>query len=256
MGWDIVAIGLKHSLPIDNPFEIAEKFAPFFENPIEIGYYIEWKYDIQHKLIYRSESFNWKVLSTINSVKKGKPIKMQIIGRCANIIYEHLNKRIEKFNFIDQDDYDWFLDPILNEYCLYEFDAPDRCIGLRVFSEIVEFDLNIHLRWSVFQDLFREPYQKVKNVIDPLRDYIKKQSEIAGCNSIFYFPNQGYGERLMDEMNHPSDVWINYMNSRECYKTSDMEGSISDPIFNIKNYLEGKIILKSYEDIYCFYDEA
>ena len=256
MGWDIVAIGLKHNLPIDNPFEIAEKFAPLFEKPIEVGYYVEWEYDIRHNLIYTSESFNWKVLRTINSEKNGKPIKMEIVGKCAKIIYERLDKKVSRINFKDQDDYDCFLAPIFNPYCLYDFDSPDEYIGLRVFTEIVEFDQNINLRWFRFQDLFREPYQKVKNVIDPLRDYINRQSEIAGCSQIFYFPDQGYGERLMDEMNQPSDVWINYLNSRECYKTSDMEDSISDPIFNIKDYVEGKIILKPHSAVYCFYDEA
>lgn len=58
MGWDIVAIGLNHNLPIDNPSAIAERLIPLFNSPIDIGYYKDWELDPNTKIIKRRIPMN------------------------------------------------------------------------------------------------------------------------------------------------------------------------------------------------------
>lgn len=65
MGWDIVAIGINHNLPLDNPIEVAHVLSNFIDNPIEIGYYIDWKYVKSRKYLHNNFRYKWSKIETI-----------------------------------------------------------------------------------------------------------------------------------------------------------------------------------------------
>ncbi len=67
MGWDIVAIGTNHNLPLDNPQEIARRLLPLCPGDISIGYYRDRAVDLQTKSILRGD-FKWIEENVIKSL--------------------------------------------------------------------------------------------------------------------------------------------------------------------------------------------
>lgn len=51
MGWDIVAIGSHHTLPIQEPVETAKRLAPILDGVVSIGYTKRYNYDTKANII-------------------------------------------------------------------------------------------------------------------------------------------------------------------------------------------------------------
>lgn len=51
MGWDIVAIGTHHTLPIQNPVETAKRLAPILDGIVSVGYTKRYEYDKDANII-------------------------------------------------------------------------------------------------------------------------------------------------------------------------------------------------------------
>ncbi|MDE5808925.1 MAG: hypothetical protein K2H59_01425 [Muribaculaceae bacterium] len=78
MGWDIVAIGINHNLPINDPIKVAEKLSPLVSGPISIGYLHEWEYDKSTNTIKRPDDlYNWIEIGIVGKDKSGTPYRME-----------------------------------------------------------------------------------------------------------------------------------------------------------------------------------
>ena len=52
MGWDVVQLGLKHDLPIDDPQATAEVLARRMGCDVQVGYYRDYEYDEARQRVY------------------------------------------------------------------------------------------------------------------------------------------------------------------------------------------------------------
>lgn len=254
MGWDLVAIGLNHKLPLNNPSAIAECLGPLFKSPIEIGYYKEWEYDPKTKMINRPDKYEWKTISILNQKGESIPAKLTIDNKSAQNIFLSLNKSVSVNNFRDAADYDWFMECVLNPYCLYQLESADGDKWVRIFREIFEFEINIYFRWFQFTHLFYDYSPQNIGLIENLRDYIHWQCKLTGCTKIYLFPDQDYGDSLYDKINLTSEEWLKFMNN--LYEEEMEKLNENDVVFKIKDYLNGSKILPQNRDVYCFFDEC
>lgn len=111
MGWDIVAIGTNHNLPIEDPVATAKRLLPLYPGPLSIGYFSDWEYNSKKNLISRKFS-GWQELSLLIGQKDGETVKFVIEDACALKIYKELGDRFGKVNFTDEDEKKWFMSDI------------------------------------------------------------------------------------------------------------------------------------------------
>ncbi|MCH5214936.1 MAG: hypothetical protein J1E97_07045 [Muribaculaceae bacterium] len=255
MGVDIVAIGLKHTLPINDPVSIAERLSPLFNTPIMIGYYNEWKYDAETELISRPDDYKWETLSILNHDRESEPAKLIIKNKSAEDIYLALNKKITIDNFNNASEYEWFMEDLSKPYSLYELESADERQGIRIFKDIFEFDINSYLRWFPFTDLFKDCSPENIQLVKQIRDCIHWQCELVGCKQIYMFPDQDYGESLYNEINRTSQEWLKLMNNIVEEKLKEYDDNLSKGVFNINDYLNHQKILPQTAGVFCFFDE-
>lgn len=258
MGWDIIAIGTNHNLPIEDPTATAKRLLPLCPGPVSIGHFSDWEYDPKENLIRRLSS-TWKEEALLCGEKEGETVKFIIENACALSIYENLGKRFHEVNFISRDDKISFLSYIKNRYALFELYNdktwyPDN----RIFQEIAEFSINFPGRWFQFLDLFRKPYEgDAKGILDKFRWDIYRQMRLCGCDKAYFFPDQNYGEWIYDNINLPSKEWVEYLMSGRHLEKSTKNKEIIVPlrILNIVDYVVGRIVLEEEDYIHCFIDD-
>lgn len=254
MGWDIVAIGTNHTLPIDNPIETAKRLLPLCAGPVSIGYYSDWEYKFQENIIV-SKFSGWKELSSLCNDKCGETVKFNIQGYCASNIYEEIGRNIKDVKFLDKDDKSIFISEIMDKYDIYELVNdlnwyPDN----RIFFQIAEFSVDFPGRWFQFEYLFNKPYEgKAKEVLDKLRKDIYFQMKLCGCDKAYFFPDQSYGEFLYDKLNLPATEWLAYlMSGGHLVEVGDDDNL---RLFYISDYISGNRILDEREYVHCFIDD-
>lgn len=237
-------------MPIDDPLAIADRLSPLFDSPIDIGYYSDWLLDSERSIISSSGNYKWISLERVKRELEDKDAKLDIKNKSAQTIYNKLGGNISARNFDNVSTYERFMDKILNPYDVYELEASDFRPSMRIFKEIFEFDINIPYRWFQFKNLFSDISPQSNLELKKLRDYIHWQCKLTGCDRIFYFPDQYYGESLYNEINRPSAEWLEFMT-----RLSEKEGYSEDDIFDINDYLEHNKTIPLNKDVYCFVDE-
>lgn len=258
MGWDIVALGTHHKLPINNPIEVAQRLLPLCDGPLSIGYFIEWIFDERCKRIYQPEGmYKWIEIESLNSGSIGKKTRFVIVDKCAQDIYSKVKSIIDKIRFDSDEDRDWFINGAYAErFSIYEFENDQFRPCNRIFKENVEMTVAFSGRWSTFVDMFKHPcIGEIKDYLDDFRAYIFKQATLCGCDTVYYFPDQGYGDLLYDKIDLQSDKWLKYMYSAHC-KQEWLNSSSKKLMFvNMEDYISGRICLGEHDDIDVIIDD-
>lgn len=253
MGWDIVAIGTNHKLPIESPVETAKKLTPITIGPISIGYYLKWHYDAKtNNVCIPDGMYQWKELTLINPDCPGDKSLFDIENEAARRVFAEIQS-IEQVGFTCEDDKAMFISDVFDEpYFLYENDTlTGKYLGIRIFKEIVEFSEKFPGMWFSLTDVFYEPYiGENKRILDEFRKDIYAQLTACGCDKAYYFPDQGSGERIWNKINRPADEWLSFLLSRSYLDEDDPD----QLIFNIQEYIKEGRILKD-EGIICLVDD-
>lgn len=251
MGWDIVAIGTNHKLPIENPIETAKMLAPMLDGTIHIGYYQKLEYNNIENSIRRADKYEWEEISSFDTGRKGGDNYLDIKDECYRRIFAQLKSSIESVRFIGDCEKRDFLDCIYGEpYDIYELISHD--FGIYIYKEIIEFSVIFNGRWVTLERAFKQPYiGPNKQYLDDFRKHIYNQLKICGCDCAYYFPDQSYGEWLYEKLNLSTENWIRYLKSRQYLRDENQEMSI----FNVTDYVCGKKILQDSENVICFIDD-
>ncbi len=240
MGWDIVAIGTNHRLPIDNPIETAKVLASVFDGTISIGYYIKWEFDKEKNIIHSPSGIpKWQEIMLLDTGRIGYKYRFEIKNECARRIYAQLTS-IDSVDFVQEYANEDFCSDIFSEsYDLCKLESDDPYIDTRLYKEIVEFSENFGGRWFSFEESFTMPYEGVNKIaIDDFRRQIYSQLKAYGCDCAYYFADQGYGEYLYDAIDRKSSDWLSFMKSLQ-YIDENPDDYI---IYSVQDYLKGKLL--------------
>lgn len=253
MGWDVVAIGTNHNLPINDPFATARRLATIITGTLSVGYYTEFEYNALRRRVSRpSDCFKWHELQLFDTEKVGPQYLFEIINGSAKQIFERVQS-FDNLSFENEKVEERFRDAILEEpFALYEISCEASSFEPRVFKEIIDFSVSFNYgRWAQFEDIFKKPYTgENKRILDEFRADIYAQLSACGCDCAYYFPDQGYGEQLFDKINLSAEQWAAYLESRS-YLDNDDPNLI---FFSMRDYIDEKVILKQQQSAICIID--
>ena len=251
MGYDVVAIGTNHNLPVEDPIKTAERISPLFDGPISIGYDEKWEYNPKNNTISQSDEYKWIEIAKINPSREGKTTRFSIENHCARKIYGELAANIDNIKFA-ADQREWFLTEATEEpFALYECETPHSFeLDLRIFKEIVDFGYTFPGRWRNFYNALNNPHiQPNKNNIFEFRKHIYRQLKVCGCDIAYYFADDGPGMYLFDSINLPAKEWVDFLDSGKYVKNG------KPLIVEVKNILDHTLELPEDEWVDCYIDD-
>ncbi len=257
MGWDIVAIGTNHKLPLDNPQEIAKRLLPLCPGDISIGYYRDRVLDLQAKSISPGD-YEWIEEQIIKSNKTGPVTFFEDKDKASRLIFQAVQDILSDITFDSTNEREDFLSLVTEgPFYLYGLENPQNFHPyVRVFKEIFDMDVNFPGRWSQFADLFRHPYAGiVKEHLDVFRTHIFTQMRLSGCDCAYYFPDQGYGGLIFDNIHMPVKEWLLYLCSKEVKDQIEHNDETHPYILSVRDYLSGKFMLGPHDDVYVVKDD-
>ncbi len=81
--------------------------------------------------------------------------------------------------------------------------------------------------------------------------------KLCGCDRVYFFPDQGYGEFIYNRINLPSKEWLAYLMSGRNLKEAAKNEEAVEPlrIINIVDYVEGRTVLDAKDYVHCFIDD-
>lgn len=174
MGWDIVAIGTHHTLPLDNPVETAKRLSPILDGIVSIGYTKRYEYNIESNTISDCD-YKWIELDELNFNPIGYHFFFEIRNECSRRLQSQITS-LEDVTWIGEYTKRFFLDELYGtpfEMFRVEIDHKDVVFGLYGYKENVEFDISFNGRWFTFEDIFQQPYTgENKQKLDEFRSYI------------------------------------------------------------------------------------
>lgn len=251
MGWDIVAIGTNHNLPVEDPIKTTGRLIRLVDGPISVGYNESWIFKPESNSIVWSKDYKWIEIEKIGLEQKGPTMLFSINDYCARKIYLDHKKTIDKIKFVNKEERDWFMSEATDEpFALYECDSQaGPLFDLRIFKEIVEFTNNFPGRWFQFVRALNNPLAAPnKNHILEFRKHIYSQLKACGCDNAYYFADQGPGEWLYDAIDKSAKDWTDYLEKGEYIKDR------TPMIIEVQKILDGSIILSEEDCIDCFID--
>lgn len=230
MGYNIVAIGTHHKLPLENPKKIAELFSKATDNPVSIGYSI--LYDTDN--IYPG----WHEIARINKQGKGPELHLEIKEICDTVRYENLRLSIGSIDSSHEEADDIFLQCACLEpmFEYYEIENKDAGFGVRIFKDIVDFDIDFPYgeRWCPFMNAIEHPYERNNRIwLDKFRKHIYKQLSLCSCDKAYYFPDQGAGDILLNKIRLSSNEWISFLMRKEY-----LDEGMAMQIVNLSDYIK------------------
>lgn len=218
MGWDVVEIGLKHNLPVDDPLATAREIAKRLDRNIRLVALNEYEYDVTSNTVSRADGDDFIELGEFKVNDSTTFTKMTVSNYQAKRIFMQIG--IEKLftaNFKD----DWarlIIDDIEESFEVYELD--DDELYIRIFQENVDLDVYIMERWRMWESAFHSK-SRYQDWLLRYREKIYERAKIFGCSEVIICSDQGPTQLIYDRMNWLADNLKEYAKSFSYLKDQD-----------------------------------
>lgn len=218
MGWDVVQLGLKHDLPIDDPQATAQVLARRMGCDVQVGYYKYCEYDEAEQRVYSIPSA-FVPLGTPHRGGSSAPSLRLVIG---NYWADELNQRIAPYGLSEIDfEETWIRSFLLeggNDYQLYTLESDDNedgnAIEIRIFKETVNLALYAVERWSAWARHFESTDEEHWLRLQEYRMQVYERAKAFGCEQVLYFADQGPTELIYDDMDKGAEELLAYVHTR------------------------------------------
>lgn len=216
MGWDVVQLGLKHDLPIDDPQATAQVLARRMGCDVQVEYYKDCEYDEAEQRVYSIPSA-FVPLGTPHRGGSSAPSLRLII---ENYGVEEVRRRIalydsSKIEFEEEWMTSCFLEG-LDPFELYtlEDDEGGRKIDIRIFREAVDLDLYASDRWCAWARHFESTDEEHWSQLQEYRMQVYERAKVFGCEQVLYFADQGPTELIYNDMDKGAEGLLAYVRDR------------------------------------------
>lgn len=230
MGWDVVEIGLKHDLPVNDPFATAKEIAKRMEQNIRLVYMKRYEYDIENNVVSEAKDFEWIELGKFEANNSGIYLRMEICNYHAKLMLKSVGMdKLRKATFTDGiAEFLW--DDIEDTFMLYEIEDRDGNIDIRLSKENVDIGVYVIERWCNWE---RELHQiNTDEDREWLRNYrmqIYNRAKLFGCNEVIICSDQGPAELIYDNMDLGADDLKEYAHSfqylKDCRWSNESEAN-------------------------------
>ena len=218
MGWDVVQLGLKHDLPIDDPQTMAQVLARRMGCDVQVGYYKDCEYDEAERRVY-SIPYAFVPLGTPHRGGSSAPSLRLVIG---NYWADELNQRIAPYGLSEIDFERTRIRSFLleggNDYQLYTLESDDyedgNGIEIRIFKETVNLALYAVERWYMWVHRFESTDEVNWSRLQEYRMQVYERAKAFGCEQVIYCADQGPTESIYDGMDMGADELLAYVRDR------------------------------------------
>lgn len=194
MGYDINIIG-RHRINTESIEHAAKELSDRFDINIEYGYEHEYDVSIKKRVISYSSRRNrgWISLGTIiRDSKKG-------IYRLNDKYHECREIRNKLGGNLDDVRFDYVYEGYFERGVQYELDYLEESDGIQseisflyLYKDVIEITFSDDPgRWGGFHQHFTEERQKRSgNSLRMFREIVRKYYKAAGCDYVYYYPDQ------------------------------------------------------------------
>ena len=213
MGWDVVEIGLKHDLPIDDPFATAKEVAKRMNQNIKLVYRKEYEYDIANNVVSEAKVYELIELDKYEVNNSKDYLHMIVSDYQARQILELIGEdKLRQATFVGELAHCILYD-IGDPYELYEIEDNDENLSIRIFKENVNLNVYISGRWHRWEEAFHSSSQESRECLRNYRIQIYNQAKMFGCEEVIICSDQGPSMAIYDNMHYSADKLKEYARS-------------------------------------------
>lgn len=217
MGWDVVEIGLKHNLPVNDPFATAKEVAKRMKKNIKLVYQNEYEYDSANNVVRKVDGYELIELGKFEVNDSEDYLQMTVSDYQAHQILKSVGiEKLRQATF--EGEYaDLILDDIEDSFELYEIEGGKEDVIIRIFKENINLDVYVVERWHRWEDLFH-PESSNQERLRNYRMQIYNQAKMFGCQEVIICSDQGPTEMIYNNANYPADDLKKYTRSFQYLK--------------------------------------
>lgn len=224
MGWDVVQIGLRHNLPVEDPIATAQEVAKRMKRNIRLVYRNEYEYDIETNTVYRVRGHEYIELGRFKVTDSESYLQMLVSNYQANLIVEKIGyENLKKAKFEDEDA-ELILDDLEDPFEMYEIedvDTRDDYIYIRIFKENVDLDVTVIERWTGWEHAFHtDEWPEGAEWLREYRMKIYDRAKMFGCNEVIICSDQGPTIMIHGAMNYSANDLKEYALSCKFHEDS------------------------------------
>lgn len=214
MGWDIMACGLHHTLPVKEPLKVAEIISKYHKKNVEIVAFHKYVHIKKTNTLKQCEG-TFKVLNRVGNFDSNEVVWMKMIDYEIKKILKDCHGNIDSLNISEEVDLYWLRDDVeyVNKRAIYES-------GVEIYKENILFNEIIDVfpgRWFTYADIFVYPFERYQGELiedfKKFRVYLYQQCQYFGCTEVMIFADQGPTQGLFDKAHLKSDTLKKYAHS-------------------------------------------
>ena len=211
MGWDVVEIGLRHNLPVHDPFATAQEVAKRMNRNVRLVYRNEYEYDNTKNVVREAEGYELIELGKYEVNSSKDYLQMIASDYQARQILESVGEeKLRQATFASAADS--ILEDIEDSFELYEIEDRNDNTYIRIFKENVNLDVSVIERWTTWKYAFHSS-GKWREWLRDYRMRIYQQAKMFGCNEVIICSDQGPTIEIFDKMNYLADDLKEYARS-------------------------------------------
>ena len=221
MGWDVVQIGLRHNLPVHDPFATAKEVAKRMNRNIRLVYRNEYEYDKEKNVVSEVNDYELIELAKFEVNNSNDYLQMIVSDYQAHQIKESVGiDKLRKATFVGE-----FADLIASgdSFELYEIEDNEETLDIRIFKENIDLDICVDGRWYWWEKAFHSTSQENREWLRNYRMKIYHQAKMFGCQEVIICSDQGPTMLIFDNMEYPADKLKEYVQSFQYLKDTTWE---------------------------------
>lgn len=217
MGWDVEEIGLKHDLPVNDPFATAQEVAKRMNRNIRLVYRNEYEYDIENNVVSEAKGPDIIELGKYEVNDSRDYLEMRVSNYQAHQIEKLVGlDKLRKASF-SSEFAELIIDDIEDSFELYEIEGQKDNTYIRIFKENINLDAYVIERWRTWEYAFHQS----SSYREWLRNYrmeIYNQAKMFGCKEVIICPDQGPAMEIGENAHYPADQLKEYAQSFQYLK--------------------------------------
>lgn len=218
MGVDVVEIGLRHRLSVDNRKKLAQELATILNMNVKIVARKEFVYDKSVHMIADYDDYDVIPLEEYIIKESNNYLEVFCSNYQKNFIKESLGKdKVRTLKFDSPDTRRSFFE--LDDTTMYEAETRNReddYIYFDIYKENIVLPYYVCSRWFNFIREFKDP-QSLCYLKETRKD-VYEQAKMFGCDSVIYCSDGTPSSRIWDSADIPSSELLTYASTGEFLK--------------------------------------
>lgn len=255
MGIDVVAIGLRHRLTVDNRQKLAKELSTILDMNVKFVARKEFVYDESSHMILDYDDYD--VIPLEECIIKESDNYMEVF--CSNyqknqILASLAEDKVSSLRFDSPDTKLSFLE--YDDTTLYEAESRNKgkdYIYFDIYKENIVLPYYVCSRWYGFTNEFKDP--NCIGFLKETRQEVYEEAKMFGCDCVIYCSDGTPSSRIWDKADIPSSELLLYAKGKFLESEDFGEKYSKARIINFGDFLAGKVTLREDEFVEAIIDD-